>query len=323
MTIEAVRNHTNSVGLIQADTDPVSSYFREINRIKLLTAEEEKVLGRRVQAGLSAERRVLRGKQIPSEELDRLQTEAAEAKTTLIEGNLRLVVSVAKKYQSRGLPLPDLIQEGNIGLGTAIDKFDPERGCKVSTHATWWIRQAITRAIDDQARTVRLPVHIIDGLNEFNGTEKRLVQVLGRNPELDEIAAEMGADKSTVEKFLTVARPPLSLDEPLTGEDEGYTWEDKIEDPDCISPEDNAVQARFNDELGIVVEGIIQEKLSEREGDVLRKRFGLGGERFHTLEEIGEKYKVTRERVRQIEAIALRKLKDDIGTRIRLEGYFQ
>lgn len=288
----------NGAGIDPADTDPVKRYLREINTIKLLTAEEEIVLGGMVQAGISVNLRVLNREQIPAEELGRLQREAEAAKTKLIEANLRLVVSVAKRYRGRGLDFLDLVQEGNIGLAKAIDRFDPERGCRVSTFATWWIMQGITRAIADQAKIIRQPVHIQDQLKRLSQTERGLTQFLGRYPDPGEIAENLGTSAESIKELWTISQQPLSLDEQLTGEDEGYTWEDLIEDPDSISPEDSAVQAQFGHELGRGLEEIIEENLSGKEGIILRKRFGLRGERFHTLDEIGKKYGVSRERIR-------------------------
>ena len=259
--------------------DPVKVYLHDIGRIPLLTSEEEAELAVRISNG------------------------DMEAKRRLNEANLRLVVSIAKRYVGRNLLFLDLIQEGNLGLIKAVDKFDSSKGYKFSTYATWWIRQAITRAIADQARTIRIPVHMVETINRLAKVEKTLTQEYGRQPQVEEIAAEMGMPLERVREIMKVAQDPVSLESPV-GEEEDSHLGDFIADDDVPSPSDVAAQTMLKGELNEVL-----KTLSDREARVLRLRFGLDDGRTRTLEEVGKEFNVTRERIRQIEAKALRKLR--------------
>ena len=259
--------------------DPVRMYLREIGKIPLLTYEEE----------LDLAKKVLEGDE--------------EAKQKLAESNLRLVVSIAKKYVGRGMLFLDLIQEGNMGLIKAVEKFDYTKGFKFSTYATWWIRQAITRAIADQARTIRIPVHMVETINKLIRTSRHLLQQLGREPTQEEIAEEMEMPVEKVMEIQKIAQDPVSLETPIGEEDDSHLG-DFIEDEGAMSPDDYAANELLKDELNDVL-----LELTDREEKVLRLRFGLDDGRTRTLEEVGREFNVTRERIRQIEAKALRKLK--------------
>ena len=259
--------------------DPVKVYLHDIGKVPLLAPEEEATLAQRISKG------------------------DIEAKRRLNEANLRLVVSIAKRYVGRNLLFLDLIQEGNLGLIKAVDKFDSSKGYKFSTYATWWIRQAITRAIADQARTIRIPVHMVETINRLAKVEKTLTQEYGRQPQVEEIAAEMGMPLERVREIMKVAQDPVSLESPV-GEEEDSHLGDFIADDDVPSPSDVAAQAMLKGELNEVL-----KTLSDREARVLRLRFGLDDGRTRTLEEVGKEFNVTRERIRQIEAKALRKLR--------------
>jgi RNA polymerase primary sigma factor len=258
--------------------DPVRMYLKEIGRIDLLTAEEEVELAKGIEAG------------------------DEEARRRLAEANLRLVVSIAKRYVGRGMLFLDLIQEGNLGLIKAVEKFDYRKGYKFSTYATWWIRQAITRAIADQARTIRIPVHMVETINKLVRINRQLLQELGRDPTPEEIAAEMDIPPERVREIMKIAQEPVSLETPI-GEEEDSHLGDFIEDEDALAPAEAASFILLKEQLEEVL-----ETLTPRERDVLRLRFGLIDGRARTLEEVGQKFNVTRERIRQIEAKALRKL---------------
>ncbi|MDR1740328.1 MAG: RNA polymerase sigma factor RpoD [Synergistaceae bacterium] len=271
-------------------SDPVRTYLHEIGKVALLNAADEVDLARKVEDG------------------------DEEAKKKLIGANLRLVVSIAKKYIGRGMLFLDLIQEGNIGLIRAVEKFDYHKGFKFSTYATWWIRQAITRAIADQARTIRIPVHMIETINRMVRASRALVQRLGREPTNEEIADEMEVELSKVEEIRRIAQVPVSLETPI-GDEEETQLGDFIEDGDKPSPEDVMTARLLHDEIDAVI-----HLLSPREREVVCLRFGLYDGHFYTLEDVGQKFGVTRERIRQIEAKALRKLRNPTKCR-RLKDY--
>jgi len=259
--------------------DPVRMYLKEIGRVPLLTAEEEVELAKRIEAGDEMARR------------------------ELAEANLRLVVSIAKRYVGRGMLFLDLIQEGNLGLIKAVEKFDYRKGYKFSTYATWWIRQAITRAIADQARTIRIPVHMVETINKLIRVSRQLVQELGRDPTPEEIAQEMDLSEDRVREILKIAQEPVSLETPI-GEEEDSHLGDFIEDQEAPAPAEAASFVMLREQLEDVL-----DTLTDREEQVLRLRFGLDDGRSRTLEEVGQVFGVTRERIRQIEAKALRKLR--------------
>jgi RNA polymerase primary sigma factor len=259
--------------------DPVRMYLKEIGRVPLLSAEEEIELAKRIEDG------------------------DEEAKRRLAEANLRLVVSIAKRYVGRGMLFLDLIQEGNMGLIKAVEKFDYQKGYKFSTYATWWIRQAITRAIADQARTIRIPVHMVETINKLIRISRQLLQELGREPSPEEIAEKMDLTPEKVREIMKIAQEPVSLETPIGEEDDSHLG-DFIEDQDALAPSDAAAYELLKEQLEDVL-----DTLTEREENVLRLRFGLDDGRTRTLEEVGKVFGVTRERIRQIEAKALRKLR--------------
>ena len=259
--------------------DPVRMYLKEIGNVPLLTSEQEVDLAMRVEAG------------------------DVQAKRELTEANLRLVVSIAKKYVGRGMPFLDLIQEGNMGLMKAVDKFDYTKGYKFSTYATWWIRQAITRGIADTGRTIRVPVHMVETINKTLRMTRQLLQELGREPTPEEVADRLGVPASRVREVLKISRDPVSLDTPIGEEDDSHLG-DFIEDDTALSPADSATFSMLREELANAL-----ESLTERERQVVKLRFGLEDGRARTLEEVGREFNVTRERIRQIEAKALRKLR--------------
>ncbi len=279
-TREPADTETQKIGVVE---DPVRLYLREIGRIKLLSTAEEIELAKKIVEG--------EGKA------------AAIAKRKLVQANLRLVVSIAKKYVGRGMLFLDLIQEGNLGLIRAAEKFDHERGFKFSTYATWWIRQAITRAIADQARTIRIPVHMVETINKLKKVTRRLAQELSRKPTEEELAVEMGVSIPKLREIVKIAQEPLSLETPI-GKEEDSRLGDFIEDKEADAPIKTVASELLREDLAEVL-----CTLSPRERDVLRLRFGMDDGRQRTLEEVGQLFGVTRERIRQIEAKALRKLR--------------
>ena len=281
----------SSGGNVQLN-DPVKMYLKEIGRVPLLKPEDEPEIAKRIEEG------------------------DEEARNILISSNLRLVVSIAKKYVGRGMLFLDLIQEGNMGLVKAVEKFDYTKGFKFSTYATWWIRQAITRAIADQARTIRIPVHMVETINKLTRVQRQLVQELGRDPSAEEISQRMeGISPEKVREIQKIALEPVSLETPIGEEDDSHLG-DFIEDKEALSPDQYASNQLLKDEINSVLSG-----LTEREEKVLRLRFGLYDGRTRTLEEVGREFSVTRERIRQIEAKALRKLKHPSRSK-RLKDFF-
>lgn len=287
--------------------DPVKMYLKEIGQIPLLDPKEEPIIARQIQEGEEA-KEAMKSTDLSDEEKKKLAkviADGEQAKQTLISSNLRLVVSIAKKYVGRGMLFLDLIQEGNCGLIKAVEKFDYTKGFKFSTYATWWIRQSITRAIADQARTIRIPVHMVETINKLTRIQRQLVQDLGRDPLPEEIAEKMeNISAEKVREIQKIALDPVSLETPIGEEDDSHLG-DFIEDKDTLSPDDYTNNQLLKDEINAVLQG-----LTEREEKVLRLRFGLLDGRTRTLEEVGKEFNVTRERIRQIEAKALRKLKN-------------
>ena len=275
--------------------DSVRLYLREIGKIPLLTSEEEAELAQRIVKG------------------------DKKAKDKMVESNMRLVVSIAKRYGGRGLDFLDLIQEGNTGLLRAVEKFDPEKGFKFSTYATWWVRQAITRAIADQARTIRIPVHMVETINKVLRTTRKLTSELNREPTNEEIAAELHMDPDKVDYVMRIKQDIASLDASVgrDGDDEDSVLGDFVEDEERISPEDSAANQILKEQLSEII-----STLTDREQKIIRLRFGIGGGRPHTLEEVGAEFDVTRERIRQIEAKALSKLRKNKETK-KLHEYLR
>ncbi|OKJ90644.1 RNA polymerase subunit sigma-70 [Streptomyces sp. TSRI0107] len=288
-------------------SDLFRQYLREIGRIPLLTAAEEVELARRVEAGLFAEEKLLHTPDLDSQlalDLDRLVVMGRMAKRRLIEANLRLVVSVAKRYVGRGLTMLDLVQEGNLGLIRAVEKFDYARGYKFSTYATWWIRQAMSRALADQARTIRVPVHVVELINRVVRVQRRMLQERGYEPTSEEVAAQLDLPPERVGEVLRLAQEPVSLHAPV-GEEDDVALGDLIEDGDAASPVESAAFLLLREHLEAVL-----STLGERERKVVQLRYGLVDGRPRTLEEIGRIFGVTRERIRQIESKTLSKLRD-------------
>jgi len=283
--------------------DPLTLYLREMGRVPLLTPEHEMSLAKQLAEGRVPRRRLRKGGQWETDRLLELSRQGEAAREHLIRANTRLVVSVAKRYMGQGVPFADLIQEGNLGLMRAVDKFEPERGHKLSTYATWWIRQAITRALADQGRTIRLPVHMGDRIRQLYRTARQLEQKLGRPAQPEEIAESMGLDSLQVRWMLRISRHPVSLEQPV-GEEEESTLGNFIEDEDSPSPPDVAGNSLLREKLEELL-----ETLTPREARILRLRYGLDNGRTYTLEEVGNKFGLTRERIRQIEAEALNRLR--------------
>ncbi len=304
-------------------SDPVRTYLKEIGKVNLLSGPEEVALAQRIEAGLQAVAGIAAleyaygANKIPDSEaapLERLVADGFQAKKQLIEANLRLVVSIAKRHMGRGLLFLDLIQEGNLGLIRAVEKFDHTKGFKFSTYATWWIRQAITRAIADQARTIRIPVHMVETINTVLRMQRVLLQELGREPTVEELAAKVDMLPARVREIQRIAQEPVSLETPV-GQEDDSSLGDFIEDQQAVAPADAAARALLSEAVGEAL-----EELSERERQVVRLRFGLEDGQVRTLEEVGREFGVTRERIRQIEAKTLAKLRHPIRSQ-KLRDY--
>jgi RNA polymerase primary sigma factor len=298
-------------------SDPVRMYLQEIGRVALLDAQQEVELSMQMETGRRAVEKLRSGEIAGVEEtaiLQRSRREGERAQQRLVEANLRLVVSIAKKYVGRGMPLLDLVQEGNLGLMRAVEKFDYRKGFKFSTYASWWIRQAVTRALADQGRTIRVPVHMVETINKLAAVQRALNQELGREPTIEEIAEDLELEPAKVNELRRIAQDPLSLEAPL-GEEEDSTIGDFVEDTEAEAPVRAASFKLLQEYLGVVL-----EELNEREREVLLMRFGLRDGRIHTLEEVGRHFNVTRERIRQLETKALAKLRQPSRAR-KLEGY--
>jgi RNA polymerase primary sigma factor len=301
-----------------ATADPVRDYLKQIGKVPLLNAEQEVELAKRIEAGLFAEEKLAEGGEVlrPGQSIDlkRVADDGRRAKNHLVEANLRLVVSLARRYAGRGMLFLDLIQEGNLGLIRGVEKFDYAKGYKLSTYATWWIRQAITRAMAEQSRTIRLPVHMVEAVSQLAWVQRQMLQDLGREPTPQELAAELDMTPEKVIEVQRYAREPISLHTPL-GEDGDSEFGDLIEDSEAIQPGEAASFTLLQEQLHSVL-----GTLSEREAGVVSMRFGLTDGQPKTLDEIGKVYGVTRERIRQIEAKAMSKLRHPSRSKV-LRGY--
>jgi len=299
--------------------DPVRMYLKEIGKVPLLTAEQEVRLAQRLEAGVLAQERLDAEPDLSPETragLEAVVTDGVLAKRHLIEANLRLVVSIAKRYVNRGMALLDLVQEGNLGLMRAVEKFDYTKGFKFSTYATWWIRQAITRAIADQARTIRIPVHMVETMNKVLRIQRQMLQELGREPTVDEVAAKVDLSPDRVRDIQRIALEPLSLETPVGEEDDSFLG-DFVADDSAISPDSAAERERLKAEIEMAM-----LELNPREQQVMRLRFGLEDGQIRTLEEVGREFGVTRERIRQIESKTLAKLRHPTRSQ-RLRDYLE
>ena len=322
-TRSSVRKRNEAANVTMLTGDPVRMYLKEIGKVPLLTAAEEIDLAMKIEAGVAAaaelDKAEEEGRELERREkrrLGRVEQVGIDAKQQLIEANLRLVVSIAKRYVGRGMLFLDLIQEGNLGLIRAVEKFDYTKGFKFSTYATWWIRQAITRAIADQARTIRIPVHMVETINKLIRISRQLLQEYGREPTSEEIAKEMGITVEKVREIKKISQDPVSLETPI-GEEEDSHLGDFIPDDDVPAPVDAAAYSMLKEQLMEVL-----DTLSDREKKVLMLRFGLEDGRPRTLEEVGKEFNVTRERIRQIEAKALRKLRHPSRSK-KLKDYLE
>ena len=309
---DAAIDFSDAKYLDDVSDDSVRLYLREIGKIPLLSSEEELELAQKIVANrdeLEAIREQLTDEELAIGERHKLEAKATKLsrpKDKMAEANMRLVVSIAKRYSGRGLDFLDLIQEGNTGLLRAVEKFDPDKGFKFSTYATWWIRQAITRAIADQARTIRIPVHMVETINKLLRTQRRMTQELNREPTMEELSAELELEPEKIEYIMKIKQDISSLDAGVgrDGDEEDSVLADFIEDEETVSPEDSATNQLLKEQVQDVL-----SSLSDREQKIVRMRFGLDNGKSHTLEEVGQEFAVTRERIRQIEAKALAKLR--------------
>ena len=309
---DAAIDFSDAKYLEDVSDDSVRLYLREIGKIPLLSSEEELELAQKIVANrdeLEAIREQLTDEDLAIGERHKLEAKATKLsrpKDKMAEANMRLVVSIAKRYSGRGLDFLDLIQEGNTGLLRAVEKFDPDKGFKFSTYATWWIRQAITRAIADQARTIRIPVHMVETINKLLRTQRRMTQELNREPTMEELSAELELEPEKIEYIMKIKQDISSLDAGVgrDGDEEDSVLADFIEDEETVSPEDSATNQLLKEQVQDVL-----SSLSDREQKIVRMRFGLDNGKSHTLEEVGQEFAVTRERIRQIEAKALAKLR--------------
>ncbi len=303
-----------------AVSDPVRMYLQEIGRVPLLTTQQEVELAMQMEGGIRAEEKLKESDgELDTEEriiLERTSRLADRARKRLVEANLRLVVSIAKKYVGRGMSLLDLVQEGNLGLIRAVEKFDYRKGFKFSTYATWWIRQAVTRSLADQGRTIRVPVHMVETINKLAQVQRTLMQELGREPTIADIASELELDPEKVTELRRIAQDPISLEAPLGGEDDS-TLGDFVEDKDAEIPVEAASFKLLQQYLSLAL-----EELNDRERQVVIMRFGLADGKVRTLEEVGAHFRVTRERIRQLETKALAKLRQPARAK-RFEGYLE
>ena len=299
--------------------DPVRMYLKEIGKVPLLTGEQEVTLAKRIEAGVHATERIDTRPDLSDEartSLEAVATDGEMAKKQLTEANLRLVVSIAKRYVGRGMALLDLVQEGNLGLIRAVEKFDYTKGFKFSTYATWWIRQAITRAIADQARTIRIPVHMVETMNKVLRVQRQMLQELGREPTVEEVAAKVELTPDRVRDIQRISLEPVSLETPV-GEEDDSSLGDFVEDPSAIAPATAAARAMLTEAIEEAL-----EELNDREREVVRLRFGLDDGQVRTLEEVGKEFGVTRERIRQIESKTLAKLRHPTRSQ-RLRDYLE
>ncbi len=302
-----------------SSSDPVRMYLKEIGKVPLLTAAQEVSLAKRIEAGLDAVSQIEEGAALSESQRASLRAVVRDgelAKSQLIEANLRLVVSIAKRYVGRGMALLDLIQEGNLGLIRAVEKFDYTKGFKFSTYATWWIRQAITRAIADQARTIRIPVHMVETMNKVMRVQRQLLQELGREPTVEEVAAKVELTPDRVREIQRLGLEPVSLETPVGDDDDSYLG-DFVEDPNATAPATAAARALLTEAIEEAL-----EELNDRERQVVRLRFGLDDGQVRTLEEVGKEFGVTRERIRQIESKTLAKLRHPTRSQ-RLRDYLE